>query len=65
MPGKDGYKFLRELRLNQQTSDQYVIVCSSKTTPVEINYGLNRAGANDYLTKPVSRERLEQALQKI
>lgn len=65
MPKKDGYKFLRELRLNQQTTNQYVIICSSKTTPVEVNYGLKRAGANDYLTKPVSRERLEQVLQRI
>ncbi|QYO62212.1 response regulator [Leptolyngbya sp. 7M] len=65
MPDKDGYKFLRELRLNQLTTDQHVIFCSTKATKVEVNYGLNRAGANDYLVKPVTRDRLEQIIRKI
>ena len=65
MPDKDGYKFLRELRLNQQTTRQHVIFCSTKATTVEINYGLKRAGANDYLVKPANRARLEQILQQI
>ncbi|HEY9597599.1 MAG TPA: response regulator [Cyanophyceae cyanobacterium] len=65
MPDKDGYKFLRELRLNQQTVNQHVILYSSKATLVEVHYGLKRAGANDYLTKPITRERLEKTLQKI
>ncbi|GAB4383763.1 MAG: hypothetical protein Kow00121_46200 [Elainellaceae cyanobacterium] len=65
MPEQDGYKFLRELRSNQQTAKQHVIFYSSKKTAVEVNYGLKRAGASDYLTKPITRERLEQALQKL
>jgi CheY-like chemotaxis protein len=65
MPEKDGYKFLRELRLDQQTVNQHVIIYSSKKTPVEISYGLRRAGANDYLTKPITRERLEKTLQRL
>lgn len=65
MPEQDGYKFLRELRSNPVTAKQHVIICSSKKTPIEINYGLKRAGANDYLTKPISQGSLEQVLQKI
>jgi len=65
MPEKDGYKFLRELRLNQQTFNQHVILYSSKKTPIEVSYGLNRAGANEYLTKPITRERLEKTLQRL
>ncbi|NJM68979.1 MAG: response regulator [Scytonema sp. RU_4_4] len=65
MPEKDGYKFLRELRLNQRTENQHVIFYSCKKTPIEINYGLTRGGADDYLTKPISRERLEQTLQRL
>ena len=65
MPEQDGYKFLRTLRLNPKTSNQYVVFCSSKKTPLEINYGIQRAGANDYLPKPVSRESIEQILSKI
>jgi two-component system chemotaxis response regulator CheY len=65
MPEQDGFQFLRELRLNPATAKQYVIFCSSKKTPVEINYGIRRAGANDYLTKSVTKESLERALEKV
>jgi CheY-like chemotaxis protein len=65
MPEQDGYKFLRSLRMNPATTNQYVVFCSSKKTPLEINYGVKRAGANDYLTKPVSRESVEQVLERV
>ncbi|HEY9614602.1 response regulator [Allocoleopsis sp.] len=65
MPDKDGYKFLRELRLNQHTVNQHVILYSSKKTPIEVSYGIRRAGANDYLTKPITREHLEKTLQSL
>lgn len=65
MPERDGYKFLRELRSNEKTAKQYVIFCSSKKTPVEVNYGVTRAGANDYLVKPVTPESLTQVLAKV
>lgn len=65
MPEKDGYKFLRELRLNQRTSNQHVVFYSSKRTALEVNYGLKQVGVNDYLTKPITRERLEQVLSRI
>jgi CheY-like chemotaxis protein len=65
LPEQDGYKFLRELRSHSQVADQYVILCSTKSTKLEIDYGLKRAKANDYLTKPVSRESLSEALQKL
>lgn len=65
MPEQDGYKFLRELRFHPATAKQYVILYSSKKTPIEISYGLKRAGANDYLTKPVTQESLQQVLQRV
>ena len=65
MPEQDGFKFLRELRLNPATAKQYVIFCSSKKTPIEVKYGISRCGANDYITKPVTEESLEQALEKV
>jgi CheY-like chemotaxis protein len=65
MPEQDGYKFLRSVRLNEATAQQYIAICSSKNTALEINYGIKRGGANDYLTKPVSRESVEAALAKI
>jgi CheY-like chemotaxis protein len=65
MPEQDGYKFLRTVRMNPSTSNQYVVFYSGKKTPLEINYGILRAGANDYLPKPVSRESIEQIIAKI
>ena len=65
MPEQDGYKFLRTVRLNPSTADQYVVFCSNKKTPLEIDYGVRRAGANDYLPKPVSRESIERVLAKM
>jgi CheY-like chemotaxis protein len=65
MPEQDGYKFLRLVRLNPKIAKQYVVFCSSKKTPLEMNYGIQRAGANDYLPKPVSRETVEEALAKM
>jgi two-component system chemotaxis response regulator CheY len=65
MPEQDGYKFLRRLRSNPATAKQPVILCSSKKTPIEINYGIKRAGADGYLTKPVTRESLIAVLQKV
>lgn len=65
MPEQDGYKFLRTVRLNPVTTKQHVVFCSSKKTPLEINYGVQRAGANDYLPKPVSPESIERVLAKI
>jgi CheY-like chemotaxis protein len=65
MPEQDGYKFLRTVRLNPNTANQYVVFYSNKKTALEINYGVQRAGANDYLPKPVSRENIEQVIAKI
>lgn len=65
MPEQDGYKFLRTLRLNPKTANQYVVFCSSKKTPLEINYGIKRAGANDYLPKPATREGIQQVLERV
>lgn len=65
LPEQDGYRFLREMRSHRQTADQYVILYSTKTTKLEIEYGLKRAKANDYLPKPVSRESLSNVLRKL
>ena len=65
MPEQDGYKFLRALRSNPATAKQHIIFYSSKRTSLEVDYGLKRAGANDYLIKRVTRESLVQVLQKV
>ncbi len=64
MPDFDGYRLLRSIRLDPNIGNQYVVICSVKKTPLEINYGLERAGANDYLPKPATREGLADISQK-
>jgi CheY-like chemotaxis protein len=64
MPDFDGYRLLRNIRLNPAVSNQYVVICSVKKTPLEINYGIERAGANNYLPKPATREGLEDIFQQ-
>jgi two-component system chemotaxis response regulator CheY len=65
MPEQDGYKFLRELRSNPTTAKQHVIFCSSKRTPLEVKYGIEKAGANAYIAKPPTREAVSEVLQKV
>jgi two-component system chemotaxis response regulator CheY len=65
MPDRDGFTFLRQLRANQATARQHVVLYSTKGTALEIEYGLQRAGANDYLVKPATRVRLAQILRKV
>lgn len=65
MPKMDGYKFLRSLRAKEETKEQYVVFCSSKKTKIEINYGKKKAGANDYLVKPVTQEHLQKIIDNM
>lgn len=65
MPGQDGFKVIRKLRKNPTSSQQYIILYSSKKTRAEVNYGINKAGANDYIVKPVTREILQKAIKKV
>jgi CheY-like chemotaxis protein len=64
LPEQDGYKFLRQLRQNPKTAHQYVVFSSTKRSKLEIDYGIKRAGADDYLPKPVTRENLLDVLQR-
>ncbi len=65
MPEQDGFKFLREIRANPSTKEQYVVLYSSKGTPLEVNYGLKRTGANEYLVKPATKDKLETLLATV
>ena len=65
MPHQDGYKFLRELRANPHTSAQQVVLYSSKGTSLEVKYGLQRSGANHYMVKPATHEKLESLFSAV
>lgn len=60
MPETSGWSILRALKFDARTRDIPVIVCSVINDP-ELAYAL---GASGYLTKPVSRLQLIQALRE-
>jgi two-component system, cell cycle response regulator len=57
MPGMTGIEVCRQLRANRRTAGIYVILLTSRNSPADIVSGL-RAGADDYVTKPVQSEEL-------
>lgn len=57
MPEVDGYEVLRQLRENPETEDIRVIILSALNSNEDIVKGFD-LGANDYLTKPISMEKL-------
>lgn len=64
MPNMDGMTLCRTLRGREDTADIPIILLSAKTTPESIQEGL-LAGANRYLTKPVSRKDLLVSLEEL
>jgi CheY-like chemotaxis protein len=61
MPGMDGWELLQRLRTRDETRSIPVIICSVISDP-ELAFAL---GASQYVSKPVTREALLQALQAL
>jgi CheY-like chemotaxis protein len=64
MPNMDGMSLCRLLREREETANTPIILLSAKTNPESIQEGL-LAGANRYLTKPVSRKDLLESLAEL
>jgi DNA-binding NarL/FixJ family response regulator len=62
MPGLDGYQVLQQLRGVAATATVPFIFLTAKSDKADLRSGMN-LGADDYLTKPVSREDLLTAIQ--
>jgi DNA-binding NarL/FixJ family response regulator len=62
MPELDGYGVLQALRANAATATLPFIFLTAKGDKVDLRAGMN-LGADDYLTKPVSRDDLLAAVQ--
>lgn len=61
MPILDGYGLLEQLRADPQTATTPFIFLTAKTEKVDMRRGMN-LGADDFLTKPVTREDLLEAI---
>ena len=57
MPEIDGYEVLRRLKADPELEDVRVIILSALNANEDIVRGFD-LGANDYLTKPISMEKL-------
>jgi phosphoserine phosphatase RsbU/P len=62
MPGMDGVDICRAIRGSDTPNQPYLILLTARIRPEDIVHGL-RAGADDYITKPVDREEFEARLQ--
>lgn len=64
MPNLDGFSTCQELRSRPETADLPIIMLSARTQTEAVRAGLN-AGANRYMTKPISKPELVQTLQDL
>ena len=62
MPGMTGLEVCRQLRAHRRTAGIYVILLTSRNSAADILAGL-RAGADDYVTKPIQVEELRARVQ--
>ncbi|MCB8923957.1 MAG: response regulator [Ardenticatenaceae bacterium] len=64
MPEMDGLTACAEIRRNPQTANLPVIMLSAKTHGTAVAEGL-AAGADLYLTKPIARQKLIEAIHAL
>ena len=67
LPGMDGFEVCRRFRANPETASLAIVMLTARGAERDIVAGLD-AGANDYVTKPFSKEvllaRIRAALRK-
>lgn len=63
MPGLNGFQATRKITKNPETSSIPVIIVSSKNLESDRAWGLKQ-GAKEFLVKPVSKEKLLEAVKK-
>jgi len=64
MPHRNGYEVCRELRQHPDTQNIHIMLISARAQETDQRLGFD-AGANEYLTKPVSPRRLMQRLREL
>ncbi|MBK8900888.1 MAG: response regulator [Anaerolineaceae bacterium] len=64
MPNMDGITVCETLRAEAETADLPVILLSARSNPEAVRLGM-QAGANRYLSKPISREELVRQVRDV
>ena len=64
MPGLNGFQATRQLTKDPETSDIPVIIVTTKDQETDRAWGL-RQGAKDFVTKPVSEQRLMEKITAV
>jgi len=64
MPGKGGIETCRELKKDPETAHIPVILLTARATKADREAGAE-AGANDYITKPFSPQKVIQTVQDL
>lgn len=62
MPGIDGFEVLARLRANENTKNLHVVILSALNSDNDIVKGF-KAGANDFITKPILMDRLIKCVE--
>ncbi|NEO25375.1 MAG: response regulator [Kamptonema sp. SIO4C4] len=63
LPGQSGFEFCRELKVNPDTKNIPVIICSTKGTEVDKTWG-TMLGADGYLAKPIDPQELQKTVRQ-
>ena len=63
LPGQSGFEFCRQLKANPSTKSIPVVICSTKNTAVDKEWG-NMSGADGYVTKPFDETTLIQTVNQ-
>jgi CheY-like chemotaxis protein len=64
MPYMDGIELIKSLRGNPDTAELPVVMVTTEADPEEREKAF-KAGANDYMVKPVTAERVTQTIREI
>ncbi len=64
LPQYNGYEVCRRIKLNPETKDVLVVLCSSKITKADLYWGMKQ-GANAYITKPFQPRELLMTIRDL
>ena len=64
LPGKSGFEICRHIKADSNTKKIPIIICSTKGSEMDKFWGMKQ-GADAYIPKPVNKEELLDAVQKL